>query len=296
MTQKLFNIVILITTVSTWCIADNTAIVGAIRWDDWAQKDDYIYKTWSPYLEPEQWHYRHPFFTKFDICKLTVRCDTNDATTQEIAYAKQAGIDYWAYGYYFPSQWAGADRYNYCLYKYLENENKSDVNFCLRLGGGATGNSNEWYSFMIPYLVSLFKESTYQTVAGGRPLLYMFSPEDFTPVFGSDSLAKKAFDDLRAAAIAAGCGSPYIVCMVWSASSGASFVNNQGYDAISTYTHFDFGAGNQEYPYSVLAAENASFWNECKATGKQVIPILNIGWDNRPQRADGYSLPGPWHT
>ncbi|MBN1766830.1 MAG: glycoside hydrolase family 99-like domain-containing protein [Sedimentisphaerales bacterium] len=298
MLQKLISGILLFTLLSGMagsCLAQDNAIVGAIRWDDWVDKDDYPYKTWSPYLEPEPWHYRHPFFAKLDICKLTMRCDTQEATSQEIAYAKQAGLDYWAYGYYYPGQWEGADRYNYCLYQYLENENKNDINFCIRLGGGNIGSSGIWYDSMIPTLVALFQEPSYQTVADGRPLVYMFSPEEFTGLFASDSQARQALNDLRSAAVAAGCGTPYIACMVWHAPEGAGYVNNQGYDAISAYTHLSWTASDQEYPYSELMAENAGFWNECQTTGKQVIPIVNIGWDNRPQRVDGYSPPGPWY-
>jgi len=279
----------------TLCVvysADGRALVGAIRWDDWHDKEGYAYKSWSKYLEPEQWHYRHPFFAKLDICKLTIRCDIQEVADKEIAYAKESGLDYWAYGYYFPGAWEGADRYNWALYKYLSSEHKSDINFCIRLGAGY--DADEWYSWMIPTLVSYFQEPTYQTVAGGRPLVYIFGVDEFIDTFGSAAAARQALDDLRTAATNAGCGSPYIVCMVWSASDGANYINNVGYDAMSAYTHFDFGADDEEYPYSVLAAENASFWNECKATGKQVIPIVNIGWDNRPRRET--SGGGPWYT
>jgi hypothetical protein len=280
-------IVLLLTLTST---VTARPLVGAIRWDDWSDKDDYAYDTWTRFLEPEQWHYRHPFYSKLYLGKLDIRCDNQEATGEEIEYAKNAGLDYWAYGYYFPGAWPGADRYNFALYNYLLSEDKSDINFCLRIG--ASYDANDWNNWMIPTLVDFFKESSYQTVAGGRPLLYIFGVDDFTATFGSSAAAAQALNDLRTAATTAGCGSPYVVCMVWSASDGANRVNNEGYDAISAYTHFAFDAVDQEYPYSVLAEENASFWDECKATGKQVIPIVNIGWDDRPH--DYHA--SPWYT
>jgi len=301
MSRKSFICLTVLAFISISCVgnlADARPVVGAIRWDDWHDKEGYSDGNhyWQ-YLEPEQWHYRHPFFAKLDICKLTIRCDTQEAADKEIAYAKEAGLDYWAYGYYFPGSWPGADRYNYALYKYLSSEYKNDVNFCLRLAGTSVGDANDWYNWMIPTLVDFFNEPTYQTVAGGRPLVYMFTPEEFIPLFGSSAAAKQALDDLRTAATNAGCGSPYIVCMVWSASDGANHINNEGYDAISAYTHFDFSASIEEHPYSELAAENVGFWGECKATGKQVIPIVNIGWDYRPHTGvNGDRDPGPWYT
>jgi len=294
MSKKLLVCLVSLIFLSVLSHANGKVLIGAIRWDDWVTTENYPYSTWSRYLEPEQWHYRHPFFAQLDICKLVLRCDNQKATDQEIAYAKQAGLDYFAYGYYYPGDWTGADRYNYCLYQYLASTHKSDVKFCIRLGGDGTVSG--WTSFMIPMLVNLFKEPSYQTVAGGRPLVYMFGADSFTTLFGSDANAKAALTALRTAAVNAGCGSPYIVCMVWSATDGKNYINNQGYNAMSAYTHLSWTAGNQEYPYSALVAENAGFWDECKATGKKVIPIVNIGWDNRPQRADGYSAPGPWYT
>jgi glycosyl transferase family WbsX len=288
----LICLILLCTLVGT---VNARALVGAIRWDDWSDKDDYPYSTWSRYLEPEQWHYRHPFFSKLYLGKLEMRCDNQEATDQEIAYAKEAGLDYWAYGYYWPGSWPMADRYNYALYQYLASAHKSDVKFCIRLGGDS-GNIAGWQNQVIPSLISWFKEPSYQTVAGGRPLVYMFGCDDFTTRSGgSDATAEAALDALRTAAVNAGCGSPYIVCMVWSGTEGKNYIDNQGYNAMSAYTATASG-NDQEYPYSTLTAASVNFWNSCKSTGKQVIPIVNIGWDNRPGRADGYRAPGPWYT
>jgi hypothetical protein len=270
--------------------ASGRAKVGAIRWDDWVTTENYPYSTWSRFLEPEQWHYRHPFFAQLEIGKLVLRCDNQESTDQEIAYAKQAGLDYFAYGYYFPGQWTGADRYNYCLYQYLASTHKSDVNFCMRLAGSSVGAATDWPT-ITSTLVNLFKEPTYQTVAGGRPLVYMFDATPFSTLMGSDANAKTALTALRTAATDAGCGSPYIVCMVWGATEGSNLINNCGYNAMSAYTAISSGS-NQEYPYSTLTAANVTFWNACKAKNKKVIPIVNIGWDDRPH--DYHN--SPWYT
>ena len=133
------------------------------------------------------------------------------------------------------------------------------------------------------HLVSLFKEPTYQKVLGGRPLVYWFYLEKLPEAFGSEKAAKEALNYLRAEAVKAGLKPPYLVAM--NPLGGAKDVDNLGFDAMSAYTM----SGNsqtterKEYPYSRLAQINHDYWDACKATGKEVVPIVNTGWDARPR-------------
>jgi hypothetical protein len=91
------------------------------------------------------------------------------------------------------------------------------------------------------------------------------------------------------------------VAQVWSAQAGADCVNKYGFDATSAYAMLDFSGGNQEYPYSALAAAAQNYWEACKATGKQVIPLVMAGWDNRPLQGDAWKKiypqgHGPWYA
>ena len=65
----------------------------------------------------------------------------------------------------------------------------------------------------------------------------------------------------------------------------------------------DHSAENREFPYALLAAANREFWRDCQATGKQVIPIVNAGWDYRPMKQPQYkwlmmsrTMDSSWYT
>ncbi|HDM76124.1 MAG TPA: hypothetical protein ENG51_06585 [Deltaproteobacteria bacterium] len=270
-------------------VKEKEPIVGAIRWDGWWHGN-----LWQEHLEPSQYHNRLPFYTTWNGSIPIVEGDAQSVTDQEILYAHDALMDYWAFCWYYPQSWPGADSYNYGWKNYLASSHKFDINFCLLIQVAHIGTVSQWPS-MIDTFIDFFKEPTYQTVCNGRPLMYIFSAIDLESHFGSASAARDALDDLRDAAVAEGLELPYIVALAWNASDGAYCVNNFGCDAISAYTMPDFSGSNQEYPYSVMATANVNFWNACKNLGKKVIPIVNIGWDNRPRRPD-YAGDGPWYT
>jgi len=273
--------------------------IGAIRFDSWY--DEYGVEDYAgqiQHLKPAKWHYRLPFYADLSFGHYELTEDRQAVMDKEIEYAKYYGLDYWIWGYYFPgSSWMAADRLNQAMYYYLSSKNVDDVKFCLRLAGTSVGDADDWYNWMIPTIVDYMKKTSYQKVLTTRPLLYMFSPETFDDIFGSDAATAAALNALRTAATTAGLGSPYIVCMVWSGSSGNTFIDNQGYDAMTAYTAPDFTLTTvQEYPYSYLSAGNVSFWNDCYSTGEQVIPIVNVGWDQRPVEEGGERTPIPWYT
>jgi hypothetical protein len=279
--------------------SDTKAAVGAIRWDAWWSGNDF-----ERFLGPQQWRGRLPFYGR-EIAddRVEVRSDTQQVMDQEIAYASRAGLDYWAFCYYHPSAWPGADAYNYGLRLYLSSTRKADLNFCLILLAGSLGPKEQWPA-LVDYLVKLFREPTYQKLLAGRPLLYFFElGEGLDQHFGSREAAGNALRHLRERSAAAGLKPPYLVAMVFDPRVGAKQVEELGFDAISAYSLPGEGE-TREYPYPELAAANQRFWEQCKATGKPVIPIVNAGWDNRPRRVDAeqfqalYGSPpgGPWFT
>jgi hypothetical protein len=78
-------------------------LVGVIRWDGWVGNSG-LWKI-GPIVErtlgPERFHYRAPFFS---VVKgrdsISIVGTSQEIMDREIAYAKYAGIDYWAYCYY----------------------------------------------------------------------------------------------------------------------------------------------------------------------------------------------------
>ncbi|MFF2847568.1 hypothetical protein ACFVT5_14775 [Streptomyces sp. NPDC058001] len=197
----------------------------------------------------------------------SVNCDAarQAVMDQEIRYARDAGIDYWAFVYY-PSEPLARGRK-----LYLSSAYKNDVKWCAIL----TGDFLAAFDANLSELVSRFSESNYQRVLGGRPLLY----------FLSDANAARVAK-VRAAATAAGLPDPYIVVMAWTAQSAADVKAAVGADAVSRYAT---GAATG-VPYAQLAVSETALWSQYAAAGGQVIPTVTTGWDKRPR----YDYPVSW--
>jgi hypothetical protein len=133
--------------------------------------------------------------------------------------------------------------------------------------------------------VKLFKKKTYQKVLGNRPLVYVFGAGSFK-YFGSGKQMRKGFESLAAKSRKAGLGKPYLVAMTWLGGQGGKWFDQVGYDALSGYSAPIHPRIDRKkfagHPYSKLAEANRIYWEACRKTGRQVIPIVNEGWDARP--------------
>ena len=266
--------------------AQDHVLVGAIRWDAWHGRASEVGLTVEKTLAPAHWHYRLPFYGKVvGENAVEARGETQEVMDQEIAYAHEAGLDYWAFVIY-PEEHA----LSLGLKRYLSSERKSLVNFCLNLQGGweAGGGPGAWPEKVQRY-VSYFKEPTYQTVLGGRPLAYLYSVEGLVGPgrFETWEDARAAFDQLRAGAKAAGVGNPYIAAQGWSPETLKEQAGKLGLDAIGAYAS---SGGAKAALYSALAAHTERWWEAFKATGCEVVPLVSAGWDMRPR----IETPVPW--
>ena len=75
--------------------------------------------------------------------------------------------------------------------------------------------------------------------------------------------------------------------MLFRSGVGKKLADALGLDALSAYATQAAGNGT---PYAALAKHAERFWDQCKATGKQVVPIAMSGWDRRPR----VEHPVPW--
>jgi hypothetical protein len=168
-------------------------VVGAIRWDAWSllqsisllllgveSLNENTCWTLSRYgdidavgayvekaLTPQQWRYRLPFFGKeVSDSQVTIHGNTTAVMEQELAYAEQYGIDYWAFVAYPPPS---NMFYANALYLQVTNRTRSTkVKFCLIMDG----NQLSVLEKDLDRIVGYFMLPTYQTVLGGRPLVY----------------------------------------------------------------------------------------------------------------------------
>ncbi|MHB1484001.1 MAG: glycoside hydrolase family 71/99 protein [Saccharofermentanales bacterium] len=253
-------------------------LIGCIRWDGQSGGDPWnVYQKEVLSMSPNKWHWRLPFYATEptpDSC--TMDGNSQSIVDREIAYAKEAGIDYWAFVYYPASVNSGLD-YAYNLYQ--SSAHKNDVKWCVVIGGEYEGYFN---SSLVNEYVSRFKQSNYQKVLGNRPLIYFYS--DFTASVAA------AVAELRTATKAAGLGDPYVVSMTGNYTTGSII----GPDAYSRYVT----GGTKGEPYADVAKREKASWDTDKENGKKVIPIVTSGWDPRP-RIDtppwgDYAAPDGW--
>jgi len=112
-----------------------------------------------------------------------------------------------------------------------------------------------------------FKNTNYQTVLGGRPLIYLFN-DDYTD---------DDFRCFRAQALAVDLPNPYFVRMGYQPSmADRSFAE---VDAVSEYA-FPQTCGD---PYPTLAQREEQHWEAVKSAGLHLIPSVSTGWDARPR-------------
>ena len=244
-------------------------IIGAIRWDAWIGDISSSPVSANPVglqveksLSPNQYHYRAPFYSK-EISHDSIQCrgTTQEIMDQEIAYAKYAGLDYWAFCWYPPH--SGMDT---ARQLYLESQHINDIKWCVILGTNPFdyNSDGEW-------LIQRFKEDNYQKVLNGRPLVYVFN--------GTTRPAE--LEHLRKISKGAGIPEPYFAVMAFSAKSAVAMADSLKADALSSYISWTGKNGEPYYP--VIPRADSTGWENHKKKGRKVIPWVTLGHNTRPR-------------
>ncbi|OCT15254.1 hypothetical protein A8709_14240 [Paenibacillus pectinilyticus] len=277
-TETLKSKILIITLFLTACISivlfhSTTAyatsggtIVGAIRWD--GQIGDNAVGTLSGVgpeeeraMAPSQWHFRLPFYATEPTTNTDTMSDTTQAIMdQEIAYAKDAGINYWAFDWYGSE--TGMDK---ARNLYLSSTHKNDVNWSVILFTHPLSSSD------LTWLVAQFQQPNFQKVAGGRPLVYAYNYSSLVDPAQIASLRSQTFAAMGV--------QPYIVALDYGSSAASSFAAQIGADAVSSYVT----SGSNGQSYASLASSEAANWDVYKTTGYKVIPWVTQAWDPRPR-------------
>ncbi len=242
-------------------------LVGAIRWDGWCGDRSSVGLGLERAMSPSQFHWRLPFYSRIlGPSSVEARCVTQDVMDREIAYAREAGIDYWAFVWYPPTDGLSTARS-----LYLSSAHRDDVKWCVILGAGAFSEADR------KWLAAQFLTPNYQKVLGGRPLVY---------VFDADSHHAELVRWLRDEAARARCATPFIVFMGWGPEV-AKAAATCGADAVGAYVnpHADGS------PFEANMANERGKWEALRATGLQVVPTVTTGWDPRPFLMN----PVPWY-
>jgi len=257
-------------------------IIGAIRWDAWyyGSNTDNITGIIEKNLMPKEFRNRLPFFAK-EIGKdsLYINGSSQEVMDKEINYAKIGALDYWAFVTYTE------EGLKLGLERYLSSKHRADINFCLIIEQGRFRHSNTGF---INHMIKMMKEPGYQTVLNNRPLLYFgfIDSADVIKNWGSFLQMKTTLDSVRNIIAEAGLGNPYLVIMDFDEKKGKQWSDSLGGNALSSYVA---QKNSPKASYKKLTEEAEQFWNECKTTGSQVVPVVNAGWNPKP-RIDNISI------
>ena len=239
--------------------------VGAIRWDAWSGGG--VTAQVEQTLSPDKHRFRLPWFAQVDASgRAHIDASADGVMEQEIAYAKQAGLDYWAFLTY-----PEADAMSSALGRYLRSPRRGDLGFCLILHQTLSVPAGRWPAERDRTL-KLLKEPGYQQVAG-RPLVYAFDLKT------EHATVKQRFDELRSAAKAIGLD-PYFVYMGWSPQRDYQKHAAEGFAAVSAYAH----PGAEPVFAKYVAAFEQHAWANALATKTPYVPLVTTGWDKRPRQ------------
>lgn len=248
--------------------ADDAPIVGAIRWDAW-YGDRTVTKAVEVSLGQPKYHFRLPWFARvMDEGKVSINGDSQAIMEQEIAYAAQAGLHYWAFLDYLDE----SPSMNIGLNRYLAAKDKKGIRYCLIEEGARLdkAGTKTWSR-----LVDHFRHPNYQTVLDGRPLLCLFAK--------TTKLGKAEWDDLKRQTKAAGLKPPYLVLMGWEAEKDREAL---GFDAVSEYACTGKGYTVDPETYAKLTSHHLreKLWDKWKRERTPCITIATAGWDTRPRQ------------
>ncbi len=264
--------------------------IGAIRWDAWYAPDMAPNSSeWyaAHGLDPQRYHHRAPFFAEESDKDRMFISGTQASMDAEISYAANAGIGYWAFGWY---QFGRPLRKGWEYYQL--SERNTLINWCALIGLGSLAGNFPPRSDLVSY----FQYPNYEKF-GDRPLLYVMHDKSSLPA------AARALEALRAACASAGVGNPYIVLQSSVAKLAAADARSIGADAISAYASAPPISGGP-LPYASLDGFVRKFWLEMAATGLPIVPNGLTGWDRRPRierpppfdpiaaKPDDYVVPG----
>jgi len=243
-------------------------IVGAIRWDAWnnptigatgAGTTLTVAAQVARNLSLTKYHFRAPYFSIVNSAtSLTLPNYTQDLFDQEMLYAKEAGINYFAYCWYADSDVMSTARKLHTTSQYRDDVKMAAI----------WNVTNITAADLLVYL-DVMKQSYYQKVADGRPLVYVSDGTKQTSL-GIARFRQKCID--------AGLKNPYLVSVL---DYTLDQVIATGLDA---YGHYALGGGvSGGKPYSSLMDFVQSQWKTDTSKDVQYVPCVATGWDPRPR-------------
>ena len=229
-------------------------------------------------LGQPKYHFRLPWFARVvGADKVSINGDSQVIIEQEITYAAQAGLNYWAFLDYLDE----APGMSIGLNRYLAAKDKKGIRYCLvEEGARLDGAGAKVWSRLVEH----FRHPDYQTVLDGRPLLFVFVK--------TMKLGRAEWDELKRQTIAAGMQAPYLVLMGWNPAEDAKNMAALGFDAISAYARAGSYSMTQPSYAEQCALVRRDRWEKCRTLRIPSVTFASAGWDTRPRN----ERPPPWVT
>lgn len=255
-------------------LATSRPLVGAIRWDAWTGGP--ITAVVEQTLAPAKYRFRLPWFAEIaGDGRVHIDGGRQEVMDREIAFAADAGLDYWAFLIY-----AHDDAMATALAQYLRSDARNRLGFCAILHNTLSSTAERWPRER-DRLVALMGEPGYVRVCGGRPLLYLFHG-DF---LRSDQAGR--LQELRDAARQVGFD-PYLVYMGWNPQADYAQAKPAGFAAVSAYA---FGSNGRFDHYGPFVQDlERRYWEQAAQAQVPLVPLVSSGWDKRPR----IDHPVPW--
>jgi hypothetical protein len=154
---------------------------------------------------------------------------------------------------------------------YLSSAARRRIGFCVILHNSFKVSDAEWPR-ECQRAVNLLREPVYQTVLGGRPLVFAFQTRE-------DRMA-----EFLQAAKAAGVN-PYCVLMGWNPPSDFQRAAPLGFAAVSAYA-----CGSADATFAQLCRRvETDYWQRAAAAGVPYVPLVTTGWDKTPRKENPVS-------
>ena len=251
--------------------------LGAIRFDAWYDPLNSVDQQCAVVLAPSAYQARLPANASVADGVASWPLATQATMDAEIAAALQAGLSFWAFDSYQPS-----DSLSLALQLYLSSSMRNRLRFCML---GQTSNWGDGGQDQPSLLrdISMMTQPGYMTVLGNRPLYLILDSSPMQTAGLPPGGVPAAITLIRRQVQAAGGGDPYIVWLSGAALTDYSNIAAAqlvGADASGAYAVPRLNGSDQ--PFASLTATARGDWSARAASGFPMIPTAMSGWDQRP--------------
>lgn len=231
------------------------------------------------------------------------REDVPGVMEQQIAYAANAGLDFWGFCWYDntlrPYDEALMDNLNNALDLFLKANNRNQLDFFL-LSCFPVSSVN--WEKVCDRTIAYFDEPNYLRV-DGKPIITFFNMDELLEGLGGVEGVREALNLYRQKAKAAGHEQVLIGARTFPRLGQPAFQQSYeqcGFDFLTTYNNADDGRRHAgENPYEALLDGDRKSWDGIAAyTSLPFMPVVGTGYDMRPWGQDHPTLPASdfWYS